>query len=128
VGRGRLNQEIANAVVRTHHDHLGRGPSKARAFYNHDMIVVVLRGIFSASERSLIAHGNQAAVQKLRQEARTAMRPDLVHAVEALTGLNVDAFMSATHINPDITVETFVLDHPLPSESPSVTEATSAAP
>ena len=33
---GRLNQEIANAVVRIHKRFLGHGPSKAQAFFRHN--------------------------------------------------------------------------------------------
>jgi uncharacterized protein YbcI len=39
-----------------------------------------------------------------------AMRPELIAIVERLTGRNVAAFMSADHVDPDVAVETFVLE------------------
>jgi uncharacterized protein YbcI len=44
------------------------------------------------------------------------MRPELVSGVKALTGRRVIAFMSDNHIDPDVAVETFVLE---PREQPS---------
>ena len=44
------------------------------------------------------------------------MRQEQVASVEDLTGRTVMAFMSANHIDPDIGVETFVLE-PEPEET-----------
>jgi hypothetical protein len=35
----------------------------------------------------------------------------MVAAVEAVTGRAVTAFMSASHVDPDLAVEIFVLEH-----------------
>jgi hypothetical protein len=39
----------------------------------------------------------------------------MVAAVETVTGRAVTAFMSANHVDPDLTVEIFVLDDPRPA-------------
>jgi hypothetical protein len=39
-----------------------------------------------------------------------AMRDDLVTIIEAETGRKVIAFMSANHIDPDMALESFVLE------------------
>jgi uncharacterized protein YbcI len=114
-----LNQAIANAVVSAHHAHVGRGPSSARAFYHQDMLVVAMRNGFGPSERLLIADGQHEAVHEMRRHLHQAMRPELVEAVESLTGLRVEAALSAIHIDPDLVVQMFVLDSSLTNEPDS---------
>jgi uncharacterized protein YbcI len=110
---GTLNQAIANAVVRRHSRIVGRGPSRAQAFHHDDVIVVVVRDALTQSERSLLAGGMADAVQRLRAAIQEAMRDALVRDVETLTGGKVIAFMSATHLAPDLGAELFVLDRPV---------------
>ena len=46
----------------------------------------------------------------MRRAYQTTMRTDLVTGIESVVGHRVIAFLSANHIDPDISVETFVLD------------------
>jgi len=113
---GRLNQEIANAVVRIHKRFLGHGPTKAQAFFRHNYIVVVLADRLTEAERSLAAGGESEAVLDMRLRYERMMRDEQVSAIEALTEAKVDAFLSGHHIAPDLTVELFVLDRQVPGE------------
>jgi uncharacterized protein YbcI len=121
-GRGhplgtQLNSAIANAVVGIQRRHLGRGPTAAQAFYRADTVVVLLIGPLTAAERSLVDSGNEEAVLNARAALQKSMAPDLIEAIEGLTGRTVKAFMSASHVSPDLSAELFVLDRPLPSVS-----------
>jgi uncharacterized protein YbcI len=49
-------------------------------------------------------------VLDMRHKFQEAMRPELVGAVEELTGRKVVAFMSDNHIDPDMAAEVFILD------------------
>jgi uncharacterized protein YbcI len=113
---GRLNQGIANAVVRRHKRRLGRGPTKAQAFFRHNIVVVVLQDELTDAERMLAEAGDGEAVVRMRERYQHAMRDDLVSAVEELTECRVDAFLAGSHIEPDLVVEVFVLDRPVPGE------------
>jgi uncharacterized protein YbcI len=113
---GQLNQSLVNAVVRAHRDVVGRGPTKAQAFYRHDLVVVLLRDVLTTAERNLIADGRGDAVLQLRQDVQTLMRRSLIDAVERLTGSHVEAHLSANHLNPDLIAELFVLDRPITTE------------
>jgi uncharacterized protein YbcI len=113
---GRLNREITNAVVRSHRRYVGRGPTRAQTFYNDNVVVVVLQDVLTAGERSLVADGRHEMVDQLRSELQQTMRGELVGAVERLTGCQVEAFMSANHIEPDLALELFVLDRSVLSE------------
>ena len=103
-----LNQDLAKAIVRAHHDRLGRGSPRARVHRSDELLVVVLRDPFTRSEQSLIASGRGAAVIELREEVEQMMEAELVEIVERLTGRTVEAFLSVTHVAPELVVELFV--------------------
>lgn len=111
---GRLNSAIANAVVRLHSHYVGRGPTTVQAFYRHDVLVLVMRGSMTKSERTLVAEGRRDAARQMRRELAMAMRPSLIAEVEGLTGCHVLAFMSDNEIDADVGTEVFVLDRSLP--------------
>jgi uncharacterized protein YbcI len=113
---GRLNQEIANAVVRGHKRFLGRGPTKAQAFFRHNIVVVVMEASLTEAERSLARSGDREAVLEMRHRFEETMRLELVTAIEALTGCRVEAFMTSHHVDPDLAAELFVLDRPVVSD------------
>jgi uncharacterized protein YbcI len=120
---GRLNAAVVRAVVRIYNSHVGRGPTKAQAFFHDDVLVVVMEDILTKGERSLVADGNTEAVLELRRQFHHMMRDDLVAAVEQLTGCKVEAFMSEDHVDPDMATELFRLDRPVPSEREAVARA-----
>jgi uncharacterized protein YbcI len=114
---GQLNQAIANAVVRGHRLYVGRGPTRAHAFYHHNVVVVVMENALTQGERSLVESGRDDAVREMRHEFQEMMRRHLIHAVEELTTCTVSAALSATHIDPDVQAEVFLLDRPVPAET-----------
>jgi uncharacterized protein YbcI len=114
---GELNHAIAHAVVRGHRRFIGRGPVKAQAFYRHNIIVVVMRDALTQTEQSLVADSQQDAVFELRRGLHQVMHGPLVRDVEAITGHRVEASMSATHVDPDLAAELFVLDHSLTAQA-----------
>jgi uncharacterized protein YbcI len=107
---GRLNQDLAKEIVRAQHHRLGRGSPKARAFWSDELLVVAMHDPFTKSEQSLLADGRGAAVRELRAQSEQMLEPELVEIVERLTARRVEAFMSATHVAPELVVEVFVLD------------------
>ena len=118
---GPLNAAIARAVVHIHHDRIGRGPTKAQAFYRNEVVVVILQNAMTTSERTLVAAGKGEAVLATRRALEEVIRPDLVSAVEQLTGCKVKASLSAHNLEPDLAAELFVLDRPVtaaPEEHP----------
>jgi uncharacterized protein YbcI len=113
---GQLNAAICNAVVRIQREYLGRGPTKSRASIRDDTIVVLMQDTLTKAERSLVADGRQEDVLRIRQSFQRTMRADIVAAVQELTGRTVIAFMSDTHIDPDLACEVIVLE-PLPGDT-----------
>lgn len=107
---GQVSAAIANSVVHVLGEYTGRGPTKARAWVNRDLITVVLHDTLTKGERRLVSDGHSQLVLSTRSTFQELMRVELVASVEDLTGRTVAAFMSANHIDPDVAVETFVLE------------------
>jgi uncharacterized protein YbcI len=116
LGRGQLSAAISNAVVRVFHEYTGRGPNRARAFVSDDLISVVLEETLTKGERQLVADGKSDVVLHSRHAYQDTMRDALISAVEQLTGRHVRAFLSDNSIDPDVAVESFVLE-PVVSEN-----------
>jgi uncharacterized protein YbcI len=106
---GALNAALANAVVKLTREYTGRGPTEARAALVGDVVTVVLRDTLTTADRTLVLSGRTDLVKEIRREFQSAMRRDLVTAVERLTFRRVVAFMSDQHIDPDVAIEVFVL-------------------
>ena len=91
-------------------EYTGRGPTRARAYVNRDVVTVVLHDTLTKPERRLVSDGRAGTVLETRGHFQVMMRAELVASVEELTGRTVAAFMSSNHIDPDVGVETFVLE------------------
>jgi uncharacterized protein YbcI len=100
---------ISNLVVRVFSEYTGRGPTKARAYINDDLVTVVLRDSLTKGERSLVGSGHHDLVLNMRLAFQQTMRHDLVEGVQTILGRTVDAFLSSNHMNPDIAIESFLL-------------------
>lgn len=119
---GRINQEIANAVVRCHKRAFGRGPVKAQAFFRGNVVVVVMHDDLTEAEHALVADGMEEDVLRMRLRFELTIRGELVHAVEELTGCTVEAFIVGHHVSPDMAADVFVLDRSIPLEHPAELE------
>lgn len=106
---GELNTAISNAVVQTLARYTGRGATSARTIMGPDWVFVTLTDTLTHGERSLAESGRAKSVRNHRREYQDLMRDDFVAAVESLTGREVKAFLSDSHIDPDVSVEAFHL-------------------
>ena len=122
---GQVAGAISTAVVHAVGEYTGRGPTKARTYVNRDVITVLLRDTLTKAERRLVSDGNAPTVVHTRAIFQQMMREELVASVEDLTGRTVVAFMSANHIDPDVGVETFVLE---PEPEPEQTSGPELTP
>jgi uncharacterized protein YbcI len=106
---GSLYAAISNAVVGIVHEYTGRGPTRARTSIRDDVVVVVLQETMLKAERSLVADHKADLVAQMRRSFQQTMRAAMSAAVTDLTGREVIAFMSDSHLEPDYSVEVFVL-------------------
>jgi uncharacterized protein YbcI len=87
----------------------GRGPTRAKSYYDDDLVVCVLRGGFSRVEETLLAGGRGNAVIQQRMEFQEVMRERFAKVIEDATGKQVIGFMSGNQQDPDMMCEVFIL-------------------
>ena len=110
---GRLLAEITNRIVSLMREHYGRGPIKAKTYVLDNLIVCVLSDGFTAIERTMMQGGEPDRVLDMRRDFQRLMKQRYSEMIEQLTGRKVLAFLSQAHLEPDLTVEMFLLDGPL---------------
>ena len=100
---------ISNGMVALLKEFYGRGPTRAKSYYEDDLVVCVLRGGFSRVEQTLLEGGRGNAVIQQRMEFQEVMRSRFVEVIEAATGRVVIGFMSGNQQHPDLMCEVFIL-------------------
>jgi uncharacterized protein YbcI len=112
---GKLLAAISTRIVALLREHYGRGPMKAKTYALDDIIVVVMRGSgFTPLEQTIMNSGEPDRVVAMREDFQRVMQASYKEAIAELTGRQVVAFLSQAHVEPDITIEIFFVDGPLP--------------
>ena len=111
---GRLLAEITNRIVAFTREHYGRGPIKAKTYVLDNLIVCVLSDWFIPIERTMMEGGEPHRVLEMRRDFQRMMKARYTEMIEQLTGRTVLAFLSQAHVEPDLTVEMFLMDGPVP--------------
>ena len=88
----------------------GRGPTRAKTYYEDDLVVCLLRGGYSRVEQTLLEGGRGGSVIQQRMEFQELMRERFVAVIEDATDRRVIGFMSGNQQDPDIMCEVFILD------------------
>jgi uncharacterized protein YbcI len=100
---------ISDGMVALLKEFYGRGPTRAKSYYEDDLVVCLLRGGFSRVEQTLLEGGRGASVISQRMEFQELMRERFVAVIERATGRRVIGFMSGNQQAPDIMCEVFIL-------------------
>jgi uncharacterized protein YbcI len=107
---GKIAAAISNAIAGMHREHYGRGAGRVRTVMGDDFVITFLEDIYTPVERTLIEAGRFEAVEKTRTAFQETMRPEFTRIVEEFTGRKVVVFLSQVHVDPDVAVETFMLE------------------
>jgi len=100
---------ISDGMVALLKEFYGRGPTRAKSYYEDDLVVCVLRGGFSRVEQTLLEGGRGTAVIQQRMEFQEVMRDRFADVIEVATGRMVIGFMSGNQQHPDLMCEVFIL-------------------
>jgi uncharacterized protein YbcI len=112
---GKLLAAISTSIVAILRERYGRGPMRAKTYALDDIIVVVMRGSgFTPLEQTIMDSGQPSRVVAMREDFQRVMAERYRETIRELTGRNVVAFLSQAHVEPDITIEIFFVDGPLP--------------
>jgi uncharacterized protein YbcI len=108
---GKLLAEITNRIVSLVREHYGRGPIKAKTYVLDNLIVCVLTDSgFTAIERTMMEGDEPERVLEMRRDFQRMMKVRYSEMIEELTGRKVLAFLSQAHVEPDLTIEMFLMD------------------
>jgi uncharacterized protein YbcI len=116
---------ISDGLVALLKEFYGRGPTRAKSYYEDDLVVCVLRGGFSRVEQTLLEGGRGQTVIQQRMAFQELMRERFEGVIESATGRQVIGFMSGNQQHPDMMCEVFVL---APSDLVGSDEIASAGP
>jgi uncharacterized protein YbcI len=116
---------VSDGLVALLKEYYGRGPTRAKSYYEDDLVVCVLRGGFSRVEQTLLEGGRGGAVIQQRMEFQELMRSRFEAVIERATGRQVVGFMSGNQQHPDMMCEVFILapsdlieEHEISSDTP----------
>lgn len=109
VPEGDVLTAITDGMVALLKEFYGRGPTRAKSYFQDDLVVCVLRGGFSRVEQTLLDGGRGTAVIQQRMEFQELMRDRFVDVIEGVVKRKVIGFMSGNQQDPDLMCEVFIL-------------------
>jgi uncharacterized protein YbcI len=109
-GLGPLLAEVTNAVVQLHSTHYGKGPTRSKSYLMDDVLICVMRDVFTTVERTLVEAGERDKVRETRLAFQEAMRDTFVEAIEGITGRHVLGMTSQVLMDQAIAIEVFLLE------------------
>src|ERR1700684_1531999 len=80
---------ISDGIVALLKEFYGRGPTRAKSYFEDDLVVCVLRGGVSRVEQTLLDGGRGEAVIQQRMEFQDVMRKRFEAVIEDATGQRV---------------------------------------
>jgi len=100
---------VSAAVSRLYLDKFGKGPLSAETFMNGDIVVTVLRDVYTVAEKAMFADGREESVLTTRVLWQHTTDDQFKAAVANATGRGVLAAISGFEIREEMATEVFVL-------------------
>lgn len=106
----RLLAAVTDAMVALHKRYHHREPVTAKTMLmSNELLACVMGGVYTDVEKTMIELQRQTIVQQTRSAFQEAMQDRFISEVERLSGRRVLAFMSNSHVGPDLEIELFML-------------------
>jgi uncharacterized protein YbcI len=104
---------VTEEMVALHERYHHRVPVSAKTqLLEDDLIAVVMAGVYTDVEKTMIELQRKTVVQETRSAFQDAMQQRFIEVIERLSGREVLAFVSNSHVGPDFEIELFVLRPP----------------
>jgi uncharacterized protein YbcI len=101
---------VTDHMAGLHTRYHGRPPATATTrLMGDDLLACVLGGIYSDIEKTLIELERTSLVHEVRSAFQDAMQERFVAEIERLSGRQVESFVSAHSVGPDLEIELFFL-------------------
>ena len=110
--RGSLRSAVSTAMVRRKAELYGKGPTRAKTFFNDDYVFVAMEGGLTANEEQMVAGGQEDMVRQYRLRFQEVTGDILCGDVEQITGRKVVGYHSQITFHPTRIFEIFYLDEP----------------
>ena len=104
-----LGTAVSEAMGRLYLDAFGKGPVDIATVVSTDLVVTVLRDVFTTGEKTLLSGGHEEIVRRTRLLAQHAADDGFRQAVASLSGRNVLACIGGVNVDRDMASEVFIL-------------------
>jgi uncharacterized protein YbcI len=107
---------VTDAMVALHERYHHRAPVSAKTrMLGEDLLACVMGGVYTEVEKTMIELQRGTLVQETRSAFQQAMQQRFIEAVERLSGREVMAFISNSHVGPDMEIELFIFRDAVPA-------------
>ena len=104
-----LLEAVSEAMAALHERYHQRRPEAVKTqLMGDELLACVMGGVYTEVEKTMIELQRQAVVQDTRSAFQIAMEHKFISEVERLSGRRVTAFLSNSHVGPDLEIELFV--------------------
>jgi uncharacterized protein YbcI len=107
-GAGAVVAAVSRQIVGIYADYYGRGPTKAKTIWRDDIVVCILRDVFTRAEQLLVDGGHFDQVRLNRQAFQDQIEPMFRQLVEEATDRRVTACLSQVN-RAGVAAEIFTL-------------------
>ena len=105
-----LLTRLSNEMVQAQKEFFGKGPEQAKSYILDDMLIIVMRGVLTTAEKTMLDFGHPDLVRQFRQLFENEMTGRLSDMVERVTGRKVATYQSQVMFDPHVIVEMFIFD------------------
>ena len=109
---GAMRAAVATGIVQAMARLYGRGPTKAKTYFNDNYVFCVLEGGLTPNEDRLVGAGEGHLVRQYRLRFQEVVAEELTSVVEQATGRDVLTYHSQVVFDPPRLFEIFLLDGP----------------
>jgi uncharacterized protein YbcI len=107
---------VTDAMVALHERYYHRAPVSAKTqMLGEDLLACVMGGVYTEVEKTMIELQRGTLVQETRSAFQQAMQQKFIDEVELLSGREVIAFISNSHVGPDMEIELFMFRDTVPA-------------
>lgn len=107
---GTMRAAVSSGIVQALARLYGRGPTKAKTYFNDNYVFVVLEGGLTPNEEKLIEAGEEHLVRQYRLRFQEVVYTELTTVVEQATNRTVLTYHSQVVFHPPRLFEIFLLD------------------
>jgi uncharacterized protein YbcI len=109
---GAMRSAVSTGIVQAMARLYGRGPTKAKTYFNDSYVFCVMEDGLTPNEERLVAEGEEALVRTYRLRFQEVVFDELTAVVERATERKVLTYHSQVVFDPPRLFEIFLLDQP----------------